>query len=252
MQEKKESKFQVFAEVLPNNPRTAKILKDREEEAAKKAEKEAALKQKQDKDERERKKEKDRAVQEKARRDKAALENAKKEAEQQEESKRLDGKILIFLQKAYYDSTPREYSLAGTSLGGPRMQIVSRIVAYNKSLTTLHLCRKNIQDKEGQDIARALLSNTSLRKLELEGNSLGMLTARVFALALRKNKTLRYLDLESNNLTNDTEENGGVEEMIQALASNTTLLSLNLANNRLDQQIGRQFVDLFDPRQHHQ
>ena len=43
MQEKKESKFQVFAEVLPNNPRTAKILKDREEEAAKKAEKEAAV-----------------------------------------------------------------------------------------------------------------------------------------------------------------------------------------------------------------
>ena len=62
-----------------------------------------------------------------------------------------------------------------------------------------------------------------------------MLTARVFALALRKNFTLRYLDLESNNLTNDTEENGGVEEMIQALAVNTTLLSLNLANNRLDQ-----------------
>ena len=75
-----------------------------------------------------------------------------------------------------------------------------------------------------------------------------MLTARVFALALRKNTTLRYLDLESNNLTNDTEENNGVEEMIQALAVNKTLLSLNLANNRLDAQIGRQFVDLFDPR----
>ena len=84
-------------------------------------------------------------------------------------------------------------------------------------------------------MARALLTNSNLRKLELEGNCLGMLTARVFALALRKNRTLRYLDLESNNLTNDTEENGGVEEMIQALAHNNTLLSLNLANNRLDQ-----------------
>jgi len=75
-----------------------------------------------------------------------------------------------------------------------------------------------------------------------------MLTARVFALALRKNTTLKYLDLESNNLTQDTEENGGVEEMITALAENKTLLSLNLANNRLDAQIGRAFVDLFDPR----
>jgi len=79
-----------------------------------------------------------------------------------------------------------------------------------------------------------------------------MLTARVLAMALRKNKTLRYLDLESNNLTNDSEENCGVEEMIQALAKNTTLLSLNLGNNRLDAQIGRQFVDLFDPKQHNQ
>jgi len=57
-----------------------------------------------------------------------------------------------------------------------------------------------------------------------------MLTARVFALALRKNTTLKYLDLESNNLTQDTEENGGVEEMITALAENKTLLSLNLAH----------------------
>mmetsp|Transcript_44345 Transcript_44345/g.58830 ORF Transcript_44345/g.58830 Transcript_44345/m.58830 type:complete len:99 (+) Transcript_44345:618-914(+) len=79
-----------------------------------------------------------------------------------------------------------------------------------------------------------------------------MHTAKVFALALRKNRTLRYLDLESNNLTNDTEENGGVEEMIQALAQNPTLLSLNLANNRLDDQIGRQFVDLFNPRRFNQ
>ena len=79
--------------------------------------------------------------------------------------------------------------------------------------------------------------------MELEGNCLGMQSARVFASALRKNKTLRYLDLESNNLTHDGEENLGVEEIIQALTYNTTLLSLNLGNNKLDEQIGRQFVD---------
>ena len=80
-----------------------------------------------------------------------------------------------------------------------------------------------------------LLTNKTLRKIELEGNCLGMQTARVFALALRRNKTLRYLDLESNNLTHDGEETLGVEEMIQALASNKTLLSLNLGNNKLDE-----------------
>ena len=77
---------------------------------------------------------------------------------------------------------------------------------------------------------------------------MGMVTAKVFALAIRKNRTLRYLDLESNNLTNDTEENSGVEEMINALQENTTLLSLNMANNRLGVEIGRNFVDLFNPR----
>lgn len=125
---------------------------------------------------------------------------------------------------------------------------MARIVAFNSSITTLHLSRKGIQDKEGIDIAKALFTNKSLRKLELEGNCLGMHTAKAFALAIRKNKTLRYLDLESNNLTNDTEENGGVEEMISALADNTTLLSLNVANNRLGDDIGRNFVDLFNPR----
>ena len=88
-----------------------------------------------------------------------------------------------------------------------------------------------------------LLNNKTLRKLELEGNNLGSMTARMFAIALRKNKTLRYLDLESNNLTVDGDSTTGIEEMIRALSTNTTLLSLNLGNNKLDEQIGRMFVD---------
>lgn len=206
------------------------------------------LKQMQDKEERDRKKERDKAMKEQQRRDKAALENAKKEAEQQEESKRLDGRMLTFLVKMADQVTPKDYSLTGCNLGGPRTQIVAKVLAFNHTLTTLHLSRKNIQDKEGQDIAKALIQNRTLRKLELEGNCLGMQTARMFALALKNNSTLRYLDLESNNLTNDTEEITGVDEMIQALTENGTLLSLNLANNRLTQEIGRNFVDLFNPR----
>lgn len=58
------------------------------------------LKNQQDREERDRRKEKDRAAKEKERRDKAAMENAKKEAEAQEESKRLDGRMLFFLRKS--------------------------------------------------------------------------------------------------------------------------------------------------------
>ena len=54
--------------------------------------------------------------------------------------------------------------------------------------------------------------------------------------------------MESNNLSHESEESAGVEEMIKALAENTSLLSINLANNKLDEQIGRQFVDLFSER----
>ena len=59
-------------------------------------------------------------------------------------------------------------------LGAARTQILSKIIAYNHTLKSLHLCRKGIEDKEGQDLARMLLSNKTLRKLELEGNCLGL------------------------------------------------------------------------------
>ena len=162
---------------------------------------------------------------------------------EQEENKKLGGRMLIFLQKAQENNTPIDYAISGMELGAARCIILAKIIAYNETLKTLHLSRKQIGDKEGQDIARLLLNNKTLRKLELEGNCLGLQTARILAVALRKNKTLRYLDLESNNLTHDSEENLGVEEMIQALATNTTLLSLNLGNNKLDENIGRMFVD---------
>lgn len=243
--QEKQEKFIRFAEVLPDNPRTMNILKKREEDRIAKEEKEKLIRQAAEKDERDRKKERDKQLKEKERRDKAALENAKKEAEQQEESKKLDGRMLIILRKTQENSTPHEYSLSGLELGGPRTQILAKIVAYNNTLTTLHLCRKRIEDKEGQDLARALLTNKTLRKLELEGNLLGVSSAKAFALALRHNKTLKYLDLESNNLAHDGDESIGVINMIEALAQNNTLLSLNLANNKLDQVIGNHFVDLF-------
>ena len=86
-----------------------------------------------------------------------------------------------------------------------------------------------------------LLSNTSLRKLELEGNNIGPESAYYFARALKVNKTLKYLDLESNNLTTDGTDFSGVTEFFTFLPINNTLLSLNLANNGLDESCGDQF-----------
>ena len=77
-----------------------------------------------------------------------------------------------------------------------------------------------------------------MRKLELEGNQLGPKSATVFGKALLVNTSLQALDLENNSLTNDSDDAKGMIELIHALSKNTTLLSLNLGNNKLEQAIG--------------
>jgi hypothetical protein len=42
------------------------------------------------------------------------------------------------------NETPKEYSFAGITLGGARTTILARHVAYNETLTTLHLARRGI------------------------------------------------------------------------------------------------------------
>jgi hypothetical protein len=71
-------------------------------------------------------------------------------------------------------------------------------VAFNESLLSLHLARKDILDHDGIYLAYMLRTNKSLRKLELEGNTLGPLSAFAFGRVLCENKSLQYLDLESN------------------------------------------------------
>jgi len=106
--------------------------------------------------------------------------------------------MLSMLIKLRQHETPRDYSLAGLELGGPRTRIFCNHVAVNSTLMCLNLSRKGIQDVEGVDIAKMLLTNKTLRKLELEGNNLSTNSATEFGHALAKNNTLVYLDLEAN------------------------------------------------------
>lgn len=96
------------------------------------------------------------------------------------------------------NETPFEYSLSGMELGGTRCGMLASRVAYNESVMTLHLSRKQISDHEGYDIARMLLTNNHLRKLELEGNNMGTNSAFALGRVLAKNTGLKSLDLESN------------------------------------------------------
>ena len=110
----------------------------------------------------------------------------------------------------------------------------------------MHLTRCDIKDEDAIDITKVLLTNKTLRKLELEGNTLGTKTASSFGKALKHNKTLQFLDLEGNQLTGDGEDFQGLQEMLRALEDNTSLLSLNLANNKLEPPIGKQIKQMLD------
>lgn len=170
--------------------------------------------------------------------EKLAAANAARRAEEEEQSKKLGGRILMMLTKLENDSTPKEYSTSGLELGAARTRILASQVAYNHTLTNLHLSRSGIKDEDGAEIAKILYNNTVLRKLELEGNNLGPKSAKEFGKALRINKTLLFLDLESNQLTADGDDNPGVVDLILSLEVNKSLISLNLGNNKLEQAIG--------------
>lgn len=125
-------------------------------------------------------------------------------------------------------------------------------MAFNNTLSVLHLARKGIEDAEGVELARMLVQNTSLRKLELEGNKLGPKSIEAFGRMLMKNTTLRVLDLESNDIYKDKDAPFDPETkrpvtpklffFIEALQRNTTLLSLNLANCQMDERCGQKWV----------
>jgi hypothetical protein len=132
-----------------------------------------------------------------------ALEMAQKRKEEEEQMNRLEGRMLIMLKNLAVNNTPKEYTVSGLNLGAARARILSQHVAFNETLTALHLARKGIDDAEGVELAKMLIQNKVLRKLELEGNKLGPKSIQAFGRALELNNTLRVLDLESNDIYKD-------------------------------------------------
>ena len=124
--------------------------------------------------------------------------------------------MLIICNNIKIGQTPKEYSLAGIQLGGPRTRILASRLRYNETLFSLHLARKYIQDVDGVYLAELLIDNKTLRKMELEGNLLGPLTVRKFGEVLMENKSLRFLDLENNQLTQEGgQDMSGVKDFIK-------------------------------------
>jgi hypothetical protein len=206
-------------------------MKKREEHEEMLRVKQMELKQIRDQEEKKKKQNERKEQANKLRMENQKKENEAKKKEEEQEQNKLDGRFGILLQGLQMGDTPFVFSVSGLNLGPIQCRLLASNLAHNSTLLTLHLARKEIKDNEGMDLAKMLFTNKTLRKLELESNNLGPLCAYAFGRALRVNKSLMYLDLESNQLTNDNTTNGGVTELFNFLPHNSTLISLNLANN---------------------
>ena len=167
-------------------------------------------------------------------------------AKQEEESKRLGARMIGMLSKLQRNSTPRDMTLSGIELGPIRAKILITNLVYNTSLSCLSMNRKLVEDEVGVDLARMLMLNKHVRKLELEGNKLGPKTAKAFGDVLRHSKTMKFIDLDNNLLTSDGDDMTGLQYFIEGLKENKSLLTLNMANNRLDDQMGKCFVEALE------
>lgn len=186
---------------------------------------------------------------EKEKRDRQAADQARKQAEDLEQSKKMAGRMYLNFMKLQNNTTPKELTFAGLEVNIPKSRMLAFHVSVNNSLSSLHLARRGLNDEAGESLALILRENKTLRKMELEGNCLGPRTAAQFGKQLLTNKTLRFLDLESNTLTQDGEETKGMVIFIEALKQNKSLISLNLANNRLEQEMGKEFKSCLEQNQ---
>lgn len=81
-----------------------------------------------------------------------------------------------------------------------QIKVLVANVQKNASLKGLNMCRKNLTDAEGCEVADNLSSNVFLERLELEGNRLGPETLTQISKLLKANESLRLIDLEGNKL----------------------------------------------------
>lgn len=67
-----------------------------------------------------------------------------KQKEDEDNLKKLEGRLLIMANNIKNGNTPKEYTLAGINLSGPRTRILAGALRTNMTLTALHLSRKKI------------------------------------------------------------------------------------------------------------
>ena len=72
-----------------------------------------------------------------------------KKKEEEEQMNRLEGRTLIILNQLQENKTPIEFSITGLDLGSARCNILAKNIAYNNTLLSIHMSKKDISDSDG-------------------------------------------------------------------------------------------------------
>lgn len=147
-----------------------------------------------------------------------------------------DPPLEVWLQLVKNHETPRHATLRVSSIGA---RVLCKSLVFNHSLRALTLSRNALDDAAGKSLALMLKRNATLQRLDLESNALGPTTCRELADALSHNDALVFLSLESNPLTDDEKDFAGVSAIAGMLAKNATLRTLNLWRTRLGTEGGK-------------
>jgi Ran GTPase-activating protein (RanGAP) involved in mRNA processing and transport len=111
---------------------------------------------------------------------------------------------------------------------------IKGVLQKNRSITVLDLSNNSISHEGANALGLALQKNRTLRELNLNNNRLTVIKPwslskiKTFAQGLQRNSSLVSLELAGNGLNHLS-----IMPLIWALAENTSLVRLNLSNNRI-------------------
>ncbi|KAK3266723.1 hypothetical protein CYMTET_24681 [Cymbomonas tetramitiformis] len=144
-----------------------------------------------------------------------------------------------------------QLDLRKADVGIPGVVVLSKLLVFNGSLNTVNLSYNFIGDEGAKALAVALTPNMEgvfnrfLNTLDISGNNIGPDGAKALAVALTPNEdgvfneSLNTLNLDRNQLCgvdgdgDGTSDASGIKALANALASNKSLNTLNLADNNI-------------------
>uniref|UniRef100_A0A7S1GBD9 Uncharacterized protein n=1 Tax=Bicosoecida sp. CB-2014 TaxID=1486930 RepID=A0A7S1GBD9_9STRA len=144
---------------------------------------------------------------------------------EEEDAVNSDARVRFWIDLVKDNATPADTVLRVSPVA---TRAFAKALRDNTSLVTLDLCRCELKDDVGIELAKVLMTNASLRKVELGDNLLGPPTAAAMGEALSGNHSLTSLSLAHNALTANESDFKGVEALAQMLQRNTALTHLSL------------------------